>query len=181
MATIKEAIEKEHQRGSAAEIHLFKEGNFWRAYEMSAWLCVRCLHEFKATKRQMKEVEQPVVFVGFPVSSFDKWVPQEFARQYADEKHVVVVPSDEKLPAADPAELADMFAIWKDNVELSVVTSSKPRDKSRPSDDITEKTTAPRSLTEVMKQILAYPLESKSPVDNMLFLAQIKSQLSLLI
>ena len=40
MATIRDAVEIERQRESTGEIHLFKEGTFWRAYEMSAWLCV---------------------------------------------------------------------------------------------------------------------------------------------
>ena len=127
MATIKEAIEIEQQRESAGEIHLFREGTFWRAYEVSAWLCVRCLHEFKATKRQMKDVAQPVVFVGFPASSFDKWVPDNLERQVVDDKHVMVKVNAERLPSADPSELADLFGIWKDNVELS--PASKPKEK----------------------------------------------------
>ncbi len=179
MATIKEAIEIENQRESAGEIHLFREGTFWRAYEMSAWLSVRCLHEFKATKRQMKDVEQPVVFVGFPASSFDKWVPKDMARQDVDDKHVVVMLGADRLPSIEPEELTDMFAIWKDNVELSPVSKSKEKVK-QPSDTSRPTATA-HSLTEVMKQILAYPLESKSPVDNMLFLAELKSQLSILL
>lgn len=179
MATIKEAVEIEYQRKSAGEIHLFREGTFWRAYEMSAWLCIRCLHEFKATKRQMKDVQQPVVFVGFPASSFEKWVPNDMERQDVDEKHIVVMAGAAQLPSMEPSELTDMFEIWKDNVELSPTPKSKEKMKS--SDGPFRPVATPHSLSEVMKQILAYPLESKSPVDNMLFLAELKSQLSVLI
>lgn len=179
MATIKEAVEIEHQRESTEEIHLFKEGTFWRAYEMSAWLCVRCPHEFKATKRQMKEVEQPVVFIGFPASSFEKWVPADMVRQDVADKHVIVRVNTERLPSTDSAELADMFEIWKDNVELSV--AAKPKDKPKPLNEDLKPADSVHSLTDVMKQILAYPLESKSPVDNMLFLAKLRSLLSELI
>lgn len=179
MATIKDAVEIENQRASADVIHLFREGTFWRAYEMSAWLCVRCLHEFKATKRQMKDVAQPVVFVGFPASSFDKWVPDNLERQVVDDKHVVVMVGADRLPSTEPEELADMFAIWKDNVELS--PASKPKEKMKQPGDTSRPAATAHSLTEVMKQILAYPLESKSPVDNMLFLAELKSQLSILL
>ena len=145
MATIKDAIEIERQRESPGEIHLFREGTFWRAYEMSAWLCVRCLHEFKATKRQMKDVEHPVVFVGFPASSFEKWVPKDMARHNVDEKHVVVVVGTEQLPSTGSAELADMFEIWKDNVEL--LPAPRPKEKFKLSDDALQPVSAPRSVT----------------------------------
>ena len=44
MAQLKEIFERESQRGTAESctvIHLFQEGTFYRAYEWSAWLCVR--------------------------------------------------------------------------------------------------------------------------------------------
>lgn len=49
-------------------IRLYAEGTFYRAYEWSAWLCVRYIQGFKATKRKFKNEEEPVVFVGFPVT-----------------------------------------------------------------------------------------------------------------
>ncbi|MBQ8461659.1 MAG: hypothetical protein IJ543_04490 [Bacteroidales bacterium] len=49
-------------------IRLYAEGTFYRAYEWSAWLCVRYIQDFKATKRKFKNEEEPVVFVGFPVT-----------------------------------------------------------------------------------------------------------------
>ena len=35
-------------------IRLYAEGTFYRAYEWSAWLCVRYIQDFKATKRKFK-------------------------------------------------------------------------------------------------------------------------------
>lgn len=45
MSSIKDIIEIEQNRQHPNEIHLFAEGTFWRAYERSAWLCVRCVNE----------------------------------------------------------------------------------------------------------------------------------------
>ena len=52
MSQLKEILEMEKERGSleqCAVIHLFREGTFYRAYEWSAWLCVRYFTELKVT------------------------------------------------------------------------------------------------------------------------------------
>ena len=38
-----------------------------------------------------------------------------------------------------------------------------------------------RTITEIMHDILAYPVESKSPMESMLFLAAVKEQIARLI
>lgn len=63
MSSIKEIIEaesKELSDGQRAILHLHREGSFYRAYEWSAFLAFRYLHEFKVTKRVFKGLEQPV-------------------------------------------------------------------------------------------------------------------------
>lgn len=57
MSQLKEILEKEKERGSleqCAVIHLFREGTFYRAYEWSAWLCLRYFTELKVTHRMLK-------------------------------------------------------------------------------------------------------------------------------
>ena len=44
MAQIGDILEKERKRETDCDgmgIHLFQEGSFYRAYERSAWLCVK--------------------------------------------------------------------------------------------------------------------------------------------
>ncbi|MBQ7689702.1 MAG: hypothetical protein IJT30_00680 [Muribaculaceae bacterium] len=56
MAAIKEILEFETACGDREMqrvVHLFQEGSFYRAYEWSAWLMCRFLHEFKVTHRRM--------------------------------------------------------------------------------------------------------------------------------
>ena len=68
---LKEILENEGMRpgnGDAASVFLHKEGTFYRAYEWSAWLCVRYVQEFKPTRRLMKNSGESMVFVGFPLS-----------------------------------------------------------------------------------------------------------------
>lgn len=69
MSVTKELIEQERlqvQAGSVKDVHLHREGTFLRAYDWSAWLCCRYLHNFKVNKRQFKDVEAPVAYIGFP-------------------------------------------------------------------------------------------------------------------
>ena len=82
MSVTKELIEQERhhvQTGQFREIHLHKEGTFLRAYDWSAWLCCRYLHEFKVNKRAFKGIEQPVAYlITVPITSvidyFTDWV-----------------------------------------------------------------------------------------------------------
>ena len=52
------------QGGERGVIHLHREGSFYRAYEWSAYLSCRYLHEFKVNKRAFNGIEQPVVYIG---------------------------------------------------------------------------------------------------------------------
>ena len=78
MSQLKEILEKEKERGSleqCAVIHLFREGTFYRAYEWSAWLCLRYFTELKVTHRMLKGGED-IIFVGFPLTSIDRYTPE---------------------------------------------------------------------------------------------------------
>lgn len=69
MSVTKELIEQENlqlQTGNYRDVHLHKEGSFLRAYDWSAWLCCRYLHEFKVNKRAFKGIDEPVAYIGFP-------------------------------------------------------------------------------------------------------------------
>lgn len=119
MPTISEIYETEHGRESYDTIHLYAEGSFWRAYEYSAWLFTRSIHEFKVTKRLMKGVEGPVTFIGFPRTSLEKWLPKETQIEKIDDKHMVVSINDSSVVTDNTEDAKGMFAIWKDNIEVS--------------------------------------------------------------
>lgn len=79
MSVTKELIEQEVQlvqTGHVRDLHLHKEGTFLRAYNWSAWLACRYLHNFKANKRAFKGIDEPVAYIGFPETSLTKWLPE---------------------------------------------------------------------------------------------------------
>ena len=74
-------------------VNLYQEGSFYRAYECSAWLYCVCIKEFKVTHRTMKGIDKSVAFIGFPVSSLSKWMPENvIVRQVADKHLTLVLP-----------------------------------------------------------------------------------------
>ncbi len=70
MSLTKDIIEQENIRSSATcmELHLHQEGSFLRAYDWSAWLACRYLHDFKVNKRTFKGIDAPVAYIGFPAT-----------------------------------------------------------------------------------------------------------------
>ena len=80
MAQLKEIIENENQRQSielCRMAHLYREGNFLRAYAWSAWLFVKYINDFKVTNRVFKALGEAVAMIGFPPSSLEKITPKE--------------------------------------------------------------------------------------------------------
>jgi len=79
MSLTKELIEKERQMVQARQthdIHLHREDTFLRAYDWSAWLCCRYLHDFKVNKRQFKGIDEPVALHCYSAShKFGKKYP----------------------------------------------------------------------------------------------------------
>lgn len=185
MSTIKEIVEREAKELSAGHrdiLHLHQEGSFYRAYEWSAFLACRYLHEFKVTKRVFKGIDQPVTFIGFPETSLNKWMPEGAEKITVDEKHLSVrLP--ETLFTGDTPEATDAaFKEWNDAVPVNEPQSKgEKKDKGQVDTGFAGESRNGTTLTSVMQRILAYPIESKSPLESMTFLADVKRQLAALI
>lgn len=183
MSVTKEIIENEAQQlanGERDVIHLHREGSFLRAYEWSAFLSCRYLHGFKVNKRVFKGIEQPVAYIGFPETSLDKWMPEGAEQVALDEKHLAVRLPELMFSAVTPAALDGEYAEWKDAIPL---TEPKSREyRKAMAEGMLESTGENKvTITSVMHRILAFPIESKSPMESMAFLADIKQQLASLI
>ena len=181
MSWTKEIVEQESRQTAASrsELHLYREGTFLRAYEWSAFLACRYLHDFKVNKRQFKDIDHPVAYIGFPETSLPKWVPEGAGQRVEGEKHLVVT-LPEVMVSEDLDTLALAFAEWKDGIPLAEHQGGKkrlPKDDDASPFDVS----AHATLTAIMQRVLAFPIESKSPIESMTFLADIKQQLASLI
>lgn len=170
MAKLSDILKVESQRAEDSEvrvIHLFQEGTFWRAYEWSAWLCCHYLGNFKVTRRKQKDSESSITFIGFPLTSLEKYSKDFELSSFSDEKRI-----DVTLPVQIISEslCQERFENWKQS--QPVVESRNNRKEivpGQPQSDIEE--------SVIMERILSFPIESKSPLDCMLFLSDIKNKL----
>jgi len=142
-------------------------------------LACRFLHGFKVNKRAFKGIETPVVYIGFPESSLSKWLIEGMQQTQVEEKHVML-----KIPAqvlGDSTILKNDYQTWRDLQPL-INTKEKNREPKEESEGEELHLSANRqTLSGIMQRILAFPIENKTPLESMNFLADIKLRLAALI
>lgn len=160
MASKMEILSNEEQR-AWNEMFFYKEGVFYVAYEKSAWLFSRRVHSFRATKKFIKSVGRDMVSIGCPEQSLLKWTEATCRRN--DKNGVVsfTLIKDEPLDESD-------FEEWKSSVQYFHGQGEFP--VSCKSDSGIEE--------QILREcILNYPIENKTPMDCMLFVAELKKNL----
>lgn len=193
MAKISEILTIEKERSAPSQwniIHLFKEGGFYRAYEWSAWLVVAVTYNdevrkqtddrkpLNVTHKQVKNGDDTFVFVGFPLKSVDKFIPDKMSFTPVSDTQIDVLIS---LPMpADGADMTfdilnDAFVAWKASYPVQL-----PKERDR-HDAVNPVYAGRLSLTAIMAEILAWPLELKSPLENTAFISEKKQQLAQLL
>ena len=173
---IKEILELENKRkekGPSGIVYLFPEGTFYRAYEWSAWLACRYINSFKATRRELKSEEGGyIVFVGFPIASLEKYTPKGAEVEHREDQSVAItLPNDVFTDYEGAESVRTDFENWKQSVPLPVKKNSFK-------DDLKVPDTSGHRMSETMLRILAFPIEQRTPMECMAFLAEMKQQLS---
>lgn len=142
-------------------IRLVKSGEFYRAYNHSAWLFQCCIAEHKVMRKYVKQLKQDIFYIGFPEKSLignigdRKYTKTEMG--YDIELH------DEELPATEGYET------WKATVETE--QSSKGDFHSLPLSGI-------EAEKEALRRLREFPLESKSMVECAVFLSELRQMLA---
>lgn len=188
MAKLEEIIKTEMSRSDSrtfSRIHLFREGSFLLAYEQSAWLMSRyAAAELNPKRHKTKQTaDGTFVFVGFPLTSLDKYRPVNSQDVPSDESHIILDLPADTFPEEVTKELYDAdFERWKKEIALTDNKNSKTdkalTDSQRDTDG---HALVPLRLTDIMQEIMAYPLESKSPIETMVFVSELKRKLSAMI
>ena len=171
MAQLKEILEIERNRireGNYSTIYLFPEGTFYRAYEWSAWLCCRFVSQFKATRRETKgEMRESIVFIGFPITSLNKFLPEDAQMSSNEDKSVnITLPISVFREVEDAEALGDAFGHWKESIPLVVSRKGSVKDDLKNATDA-----QPHRMSEIMLRILAFPVEQKTPMECMNYIA----------
>ena len=192
MASLTEVFAIESDRATSDKwnkIHLFKMGDFWRAYEWSAWLISVITYNDAArqatkdrkpiyvTRMKRTDIEGTYCFVGFPVRSLEKYIPTRENFESIDDKHVVVTIT---LPQpTDGSELNEELLVtavnqWREGIELK----KKKKDKADSSADDSMAGNQHPTGNGILSQIMAYPLSERTALENIQFIQSLKQQVA---
>ena len=168
-----------------AKVFLYKEGKFYRAFDVSAFLiknyvCPESLQKERGDKQLLQSPRYQTnngeyIVVGFPVESFSKYVPAYVEVQTLEYDNLVVT-IDPALFGEDITveTLQAAYEDWKSACPL------KDRGKSRSevSGGASQQSALGRSgLFAIVSEILGYPVESSTPAQNIEFISRIKGKL----
>lgn len=106
-------------------IVLYKEGIFWRAYELSAYFFTEYVRKFQISKKYIKIVKTEVVHIGFPDSKLHEILE---SKSIMDKE---IKRPDEKQIIISEFEKTSDFAQWKQSIEIksekTIQQCSEPR------------------------------------------------------
>ena len=147
---------------------MFREGNFWRAYERSAYAFVKHVNSLKAVKRAYKALDgDTLVYVGFPTSSENKYLEGRAHHIVGDR---LIVPLAETIDQTQ-------YEQWKAQVPQKEAMPSRPLSEVVSSIADGGVQPLPETVQAVVAALLRYDLALATPVDTMQFIAQLKRML----
>ena len=158
------------------EVHLYKEGAFWVAYEQSAYAICR-VKAYKATKKFVKAAGMEVVSVGFPenalasvveVGSFLPMVEAGAASAtdgQPSNNHII-------LHIEHPIDETE-FRKWKNGIELSNM-ENVGNAKKLLTTSLQEPSPQPPASTAIVERLKSFDLSNATPMESMMFLSELK-------
>ena len=167
------------------QIHLYSEGNWWRAYEWSAYLCsifpstLDKNSRLIATRKITNLNEDGIVFVGLQLKSFEKYLPSVYEKNLIteiDSKHMMIDVSS-LITNIDFNEYISMLKEWKQGIELKKKDKSALIEKQQLPSINSNNPEKSKELSDVIKSIIQYPIANKTLLETANFVSKIQSDL----
>ena len=150
-------FEKEAPRGV---IRLVEANGFYRAYNHSAYLFHQAIAKHKVTRKFIKNINQEIVYVGFPT---DKLLERIGERSHKKtELGYDVELAENELPD-DSA-----YEEWRQTIPTEPASHGDGNSLPARGDEL---------YRAICERIQTFPIESKSLIDSVAFLAEIKKVL----
>ena len=160
MASLENSLKYEAEV-APGKIRLITSGEFVRAYNHSAWLFYCCISKYKVIRKYSKAQQKDIYFLGFPAGKLHELIN---GRNYAKTDFGYDI---ELKPGELPA--VDGYEAW--TKEVPVEAASRAEASATP--------LAGKELESVVcKKIRAFPLETKSPVEALVFLSEMRRLLN---
>lgn len=180
--TVIESLQLERSK-NLNEIILFKEGSWWRAYEESAFIChnynyssqLKDDEKLKPTHRKYKDIDDSCIFVGFPIKSISKYLPGiENYTYYNEDMSILTIDVSEFL---DPnIDIRNEYIKWKNYIPLK--TKEKTPKENNQNNQSKNNDDNDRYMKMVMlaQEIISYPIENKTMIENIMFISNLKQK-----
>lgn len=141
-------------------IRLVKSGEFYRAYDHSAWLFQCCIAEHKVIRKYVKSISREIYYIGFPEKSLFGNIG-EHKSEKTDYGFDIVLANDELPDEKD-------YETWKNNVVTE--QASKGDYHSLP-------LAGAEAEREVVRRLRDFTIENKTMVECVVFLAELRGML----
>lgn len=160
MPTIADSIKFEKEAPKNV-IRLIRDGGFYRAYNHSAWLFQCCIAEYKVTHKYVKSLKEDAYYIGFPENSlYDKIGERQLEKtKFGFDIQLL----EDEIPAEDG------FETWKTTIKAEYASKSDFNALPLAGAD------AERAVIKLLRE---FPLESKSMVECVAFLAELRKMLN---
>ena len=159
MASIENSLKYEAEV-EAGKIRLISSGEFVRAYNHSAWLFYSCISKYKVIRKYSKVQQRDIYFLGFPASKLLELCNGRVCEKTDFGYDITLKP--EELPGEDG------FETW--TKEVPVEAASRANASAIPP-------SGKELESAVCKKIREFPLETKTPVETLVFLSEMRKLL----
>ena len=195
MATLKDIFEVEKQREKQEQwnvIHLFKEGNTYKAYEWSAWLTREFAstedwrsqfnaHALKPVHKMVKSTSGSIIFVGFPPTSLDKFIQKNIQIGFtpvSDTQIDIAIELPAEIGEVSYESLSEKFQEWKKQFPVKQEKSDEEngRRDSQQDNILPYTIDKPMRMSAIVLQLASLPIEDISPSEALNILKKLKRQ-----
>lgn len=142
-------------------IRLVKSGEFYRAYNHSAWLFFRCIAEHKVMRKYIKALGCDIYYVGFPEKSLSNNIGERLS--FKTDLGIDIELSGAEIPDEDG------YQQWL--ATINTEPSSKGDFNSLP-------LIGADAEREVIKLLKEFPIENKTMLECMIFLSKLRKLLN---
>ena len=182
------ALEYEKLRQDADSLNkiiLNKDGKWYHVYNWSAWLLktVVCTEEMQKERGDAKPLVVShcntktghYVMAGFPLESVAKYIPEyEDLKEMEDGVLCISITLPDELCQLTPEEMAAAYEEWK---LAQPIKEGKKSVRQIVSGDTKPAALARSGVFGIMSDMLSYPVEQKTPAENIEFISQMKQRI----
>lgn len=161
-------------------IYLHKEGEWWRAYEWSAWLCnhIPCdvvgNERLNPIRKRANMFPDGLISVGLKATSFQKYLPCLTAKidDIDLESGEIVFDVSDLFPEENFDDYTELLKKWKNEYKLNNGKKSKTNDNSNE-----QQNHNPSFVRDILVRIAKFPIERRTPIETVTFLSEVKEEI----